>query len=130
MSNITRTTDEQHNRTCFQVVGALTAPQAIEAIQDFLTNDPTPFVLWDFTEGTLAGISRDGLRELIERLRQFAGVRAGGRTALVVPKDVDYGIGRVLEVLIEMTEIPFRVRAFRDMAEATAWLGWSGDIGL
>ena len=47
------------------------------------------------------------------------------RIALVVAKDLHYGIGRMIEVLAHPTE--FRFRVFRDEVEGRAWLYAGGD---
>lgn len=56
--------------------------------------------------------SVDILREFIPPLKN--------RIALVVRKELHYGLGRMLEVLCSAREICFRV--FRDLEEARGWL--------
>lgn len=58
----------------------------------------------------------DELQRLVERL----GLSPIARFALLVERDVDFGIGRMLETFAELQSIQFRV--FRDSAPVTQWL--------
>ena len=47
---------------------------------------------------------------------------AGSRAAAVVSTDAMYGMGRMLESLVEAKSLPGEVRTFRDWDEAEQWL--------
>ena len=77
-------------------------------------------VLWDFREGGVAHL-------LSADLRQVAKHQAGGRpdlptsrVAVLVDRQVDFGLGRMLNVFLE--DQPLEDRVFRDSEAAWAWL--------
>jgi hypothetical protein len=55
--------------------------------------------------------------------KKYAHLRKGGRSALVLSKDVGYGIGRMYGALSEIENIPYEIRSFRDIKDAREWLG-------
>ena len=46
-----------------------------------------------------------------------------GRTAIVAPRDLDYGIGRMFEVYADIERLTVKFVTFRSMVEAKVWLG-------
>ncbi|MFC1896670.1 hypothetical protein ACFL0Q_08465 [Thermodesulfobacteriota bacterium] len=122
MGGIRRSLERQNELTVFSVLGQVTAAQVFRQIEDFLTEDPTRLALWDFTEGTLAAIPSKDLRAIINRGKKLAHSRNGGKTALVQPGNIDYGLGRMIEAHAEIVQLPLEIRAFRDVESARAWL--------
>ncbi|MBW1860322.1 MAG: hypothetical protein JRI70_09700 [Deltaproteobacteria bacterium] len=79
------------------VEGELLFDDAMEAVKEFYEVKPTKDVLWDLREGTWEALSDERLRGLVSFVRKHAHVREGGRTAMVVPADIDYGIARAFQ---------------------------------
>ena len=52
--------------------------------------------------------------------RASSGTRPGGRTAILVERDADIGMGRTYEQMA--TNMPRELGVFRDHDEASAWL--------
>ena len=67
-----------HDVTVFTVVGNVEAEQVLRHIMAFLTGAPTPLVLWDLTGGSLAGLSSQALRMIVEYAAPFTDRRQGG----------------------------------------------------
>ena len=79
-------------------------------------------VLWDEREADLSpihGLDIDRLASwslpLVEKCR-------GGRSAIVVEGDLNFGVARMMQSYAEAREFPFEVRCFRDREKALEWL--------
>ncbi len=81
---------------------------------------PTTLILWDFTNATWSGIATDELQELTRKAKKYS--RKGGKTALVFSKDIDFGIGRMLEAFAEMEAYDYEFGSFRNRKDAKEWL--------
>ncbi len=78
-------------------------------------------VLWDFSGATLSSLSTSGVRRLVGLNTKHADARGGGMSAIVVSRDVDYGICRMFETLAQ--DLPWRTTVFRDLESAMRCLG-------
>lgn len=77
-------------------------------------------VLWDLREATLTSLDEAGIRSLLELNSRYQEERGAGRSAIVVSRDVDYGIARMFQTYAE--DLPWETRVYRDHAEAVAWI--------
>jgi len=48
--------------------------------------------------------------------------RQGGKTAVVAPKDLVYGLARMFQIMSDTDDFPFETRVFRSYEEAEQWL--------
>ena len=127
---ITATVESSRNLTRLVVAGVVSAAEMRRAIEQFwespaLTRD----VIWDYSEASLTKLSVGELRDLVpvgKRYGHRLAERRGGKTAIVAPGDLAYGMMRVSETLSGMSEYTFEIRVFRSMEEADAWLGAGG----
>ena len=78
--------------------------------------------LWNVTDATHPDLTTDDIRVIATHVHRFAEKRGNGKVAWVVANDVDFGIGRMFEMLTDR-EIPMTYRVFRDIVEAKLWLG-------
>jgi hypothetical protein len=104
--------------------GQLTPDELVEAYADFLETGPTPLVLWDLSSASLAGMRSEDLRAVAKRAAELAtDRRPPGRSALVVgPRDVEYGLARMLSAFLAFEKCNLDVEAFRAVDDAKAWL--------
>ena len=126
MGRINSSLEAANDLTVVTVVGEVDAGQVLSQIITFLTGEPTQLVLWDIRAGSLAGISRDELRMIVDTGAPYAVRRRGGRTAVVCSKEVDYGISRMFQSFANLGHIPFEIEIFRNIRVAREWLN-SGD---
>jgi hypothetical protein len=79
-------------------------------------------VLWDFSEATIDGLTASDFKVVSQVTRMNAGLRAGGRTALLFSTQLAYGMGRQYEQAQNARGLPVDHRSFLDRGEALAWL--------
>lgn len=111
-----------------QMVGDL-HPEEVLASQRKLyassDHDPTMPVLWDARSAHAWVVDFGGMSAMVERSRELWGSMRGGRTAIVVSSDADYGMGRMYQSLAE--NMPRKLEVFRDFDLAVAWLKTPAD---
>jgi hypothetical protein len=89
---------------------------------DFYRNGPTKLQLWDMSDANLSQITTEGMRRFIIRTARLGQQRQGGRTAVIVQSKLQYGLGRMAEVLGEFASLPFDFSLFHERTDAIAWL--------
>ena len=77
--------------------------------------------LWDLRKATTQHVSAAEVQSIAALVKKHWAGSEAARSALVVSTDLDYGMARMYEMLME-GEIGPRVKVFRDMEEAKAWL--------
>jgi len=126
--------DRQLGITIHSASGNLTYEEVVQTLESFYTDPNAPGnVLWDGREASLVNLNQDQLKELGSYTRKFQnqGIAVkGGKRALLAPKNVDYGLARMIgsfkDLLAE--DIEFEVRTFRTYEEAMAWLNGNGAV--
>lgn len=109
--------------TIFTVTGEVVFDELIHAIEKYIKTGPTPFEIYDFRNGTGESFTSEQIDRLIERGKDFVESSPGGsKTALVVSKDIDYGLSKVYQALGEIGKIPWETEVFRSMDKAYQWL--------
>ncbi len=128
MSAIITNINRDADLTLHSIEGDITWEDIVVTIEEYYLGQPTTFVIWDYTGAGPSHCSEENIRSIAQTAGQYAQSRAGGKTALVLPKDLQFGVGRVFESYAELADMPVTVRSFRLMAEAAAWLGFAGRI--
>ena len=93
--------------------------EALYASPDF---DPAMNALWDVRDANLTDISSDDVRKIAQLVSGRRPKEGFSRVALVVSRDVDFGLARMYEMQLEDGSHS-AVRVFRDIGEAMTWLG-------
>ena len=122
MGNIKVSIDQNRQVTIHEVVGFITADEVISAFEEFASKSPTQYLLWDFSGAEVSSITSDGLRKIVSVGKTKAHLRPGGKTALLVSGDLEFGIARMYEMLAEVHDHPIRHRIFTAKEEAINWL--------
>lgn len=116
-------TQKEGDRSRFTVAGDVDPEEWLAAYQSFLQGEPRGHVLWDLSAGTLNVLSSADVRELARRLCALRErEHAAGRFALVCPRDVDFGIGRMLVIYAGCADLGSPLQVFRDSETAWRWL--------
>lgn len=80
--------------------------------------------LSDASLATDTDLSSDNIR----RLYQQPVFSATSRRAVIAPTDFTYGMARMIEAYVNLSEAAVLVEVFRDRASALKWLGVSEDF--
>ncbi len=79
-------------------------------------------VLWDLREGDVSSFSYDDLMNVTRYIEnRVEGEASVHKVAIVASSNLGFGISRMYEMLSE--ELPIILRVFRDIEEASKWLG-------
>lgn len=90
---------------------------------DFLPDADT---LCDLREADLGQFSRTVVKGVVDYVAKHRGAKPGARTAVVVGRDLDFGLARMYEqMLVASTDV--EVVVFRDIEEARTWLRSGGE---
>jgi hypothetical protein len=120
---ITTEVDNDKQLTILRVVGEVSFKEIMTALKQFMEKQPTLNELWDFREGKLPTVTSGNLEQIAFYVRDNAHERAGGKSAFVASRDLEYGLSRMMRTLAEMKEVPLEIEVFRSFEEATQWLG-------
>ena len=92
----------------------------LEKLEIYYQDKTTKRILWDLSDATWASITTEDLNKTVITAKKYS--RKGGKTALVFSKDIDFGIGRMLQTLGEIEEYDYVFGTFRNREEAMKWL--------
>lgn len=114
--------DPQADLTIHTVIGPAEQEEMYAALMAGGPENQTRLVLWDMSGAEVGHVTAEILRPFIMKAAELGQAREGGRTAVVAPDDLAYGLAHMSEALTELAESPYRLRAFRSQAEALVWL--------
>ena len=97
MGTIRRRVDADLDLTVNNAEGVLTIDEIIGAVKAYLADDPTSKVLWDFYRADGSGISTEDLIKLQDIVRRTAPKNVKRKVAIVVSRDLGFGISRMAE---------------------------------
>lgn len=112
----------ENDLTIFTVIGDALFAEVMDMLERIYRKNPTLNNLWDLRQGSAINLTYDHLVSIVEYIAKVAGKRKGGKTALVSPRDVDYGILRTIDAFGELNQLPFLIQVFRDFDEAIIWI--------
>src|SRR5574340_184009 len=106
------------------VVDAAAGPDDfLQAFSAFLFQSLTPLVLWDLRKSNIARFTSEDIRSIQRELRDRAREdHAWGRSALLVARDADFGVAKMLIAYAEFGSYRGEFEVFRDEPAAMAWL--------
>jgi len=109
--------------TMWKVIGILTYDELVNVLREFYAGNPTKHVVWDLSAASLAQIKFEDLEHVAEFVMQYLSSRAGGKTAIVAPDDLGFGLGRIVDSLAESKDAPIATHTFRNISDAAKWIG-------
>ena len=77
--------------------------------------------LCDLREAHVEAFAGAEIRRIVDTVLKHRGAPPGARTAIVVGRDLSYGLARMFEQQLE-AKSPSDVTVFREMDEAMVWL--------
>jgi len=85
-------------------------------------DNPSKYLLLDFRLTDLSFISQEQFHSLMDDIRLNAHKRPiGSKTALLVSRDLEFGISRMVQIYAEMHEIKIEFEIFKDYQDAMNW---------
>jgi hypothetical protein len=114
--------DQEKQLTIKTVTGSPSFEESMLAFRQFYEGELTQKVLWDFRTASLSEISSNHIEKILNYIQQHAEKRAGGKTAILVLKELEYGLSRMIQTLSECKAIPLEVEIFRSIEAALQWL--------
>ena len=124
---IETTRDQGQNITKHVVKGSVSEEEMYSALEDFYAHEPTLYLLWDMSQAELEHVTPDILKKFCKRAVELGKRRQNGRTAVITPGDLQYGLGRMSEVFFGLDSAPFNFKAFRSQKDALTWLMAAAD---
>lgn len=107
-----------------KLYGAMTAAEVVSAQRRLYVSmgvHPKLPCLWDVTEGDVAtSMDWTGMKFAVEGSEAIWERMRGGRTAILVADEADFGMGRMYATLAE--NMPREIRVFYSRPDAIAWL--------
>ena len=122
MGKIHRQVDHDLDLTVNTAEGVLTIDEIIDAVKSYLSDNPTSKVLWDFSRADGAGISLEDLMLLYDIVRRTATENVKRKVAIVVSRDVGFGISRMAESQAGIAGITADYNVTRSLEDAMTWL--------
>lgn len=122
MSVIRKAVDAEKNLTTFTIAGKTGGDEILAALMEYYASQPTRLMLWDFSQADVSAVVPGDLEGLLKNAFKFKEVRRGGRTAVVASQDIAYGMGRILDSLVEISGYPVEYHVFRKVDDAMQWL--------
>jgi len=121
MVQIRKHTDRDRDMTILRVSGRITAREIIDAMEDYYQGELTTNLVWDYTSSDVSAITSAQLHEISSVAKRYGPLRKDGKTAIVAPDDLAYGLGRMYEILNEINEIPVQYMIFKNLDDALSW---------
>ena len=119
---IQTTRDEMNTLTEHVVTGVLADEEMFACQEEFYAAGATPLELWDMSDADLSQITVAGMQKFISSEAHLGKARQGGKSAVITKTSLQYGLGRMAEILGEFESLPFGFRVFRKREDAVAWL--------
>ncbi len=120
---IETTRDEARSLTTHAGLGEVTMEELLDAMSAFYEQGPTTLVMWDMTRlERPPEFGADEARLMVAKAAEHGPTRPGGRTALVAPSDLTFGLGRMTQAYTDSQPDALAFRVFRNREQALAWL--------
>ena len=79
-------------------------------------------MVWDLGEADFSAVSSSDVRAVKELVGKYWGVGGQSKAALVVSRELDFGLTRMYEILMSGATTS-KVMVFKNLKEAYEWLG-------
>jgi hypothetical protein len=119
---VQQTVDQEKDLTTIRLAGRVRVDEFIRILEGFYEHGFTKNLLWDFSRADISSAERQELEKILSVAKRYAHLRPDGKTAILAPKTLDYGVGRMYEVLAEHGEHPVSHAVFTGMWRAAEWL--------
>ena len=108
--------------TEYLCTGVMDRAEITDAVDTFYADTPTPNVVWDLADANVSALSAADVQMVAEHTAARAHSRTDGKTALVAPKDIGFGLSRMFQVFADLADHQSEVKVFRTREEALEWI--------
>ncbi len=115
-------TTMRSNITIRKVFGQVTCDELISALRDSYANPITGYWIWDLSEADTKQITSADAQRIAEFASANTHIKPKGRTAIIAPTDLTFGMSRVFEIYSELASVPVQVKICRTQSEALGWM--------
>lgn len=126
MAKISGRTIPEKALCIFTIEGSASRDELLSVVSSIKPEETTKNIIWDATKGTVETIGTEDIQKIARFLKAGHGMREGGKTGLVGPEDLDYGIGRMFQAYASLEHLSVEYRLFRTLEQAMVWIE-SGD---
>ena len=121
---IERWIDPETGRVTLTATGSIEVRNLQEALREMTEAPefrPGADIVWDFRKAESQDLSAERLRDLVTFVAGIQDVRGTGyKVAIVVARNVDFGLARMYEAFSD--ELPCELRVFMSLEDAQAWM--------
>lgn len=122
---ITTEIDKKRSLRKHSIEGDIEVLKLKESLEQYYKTDqydPSMNSLWDLREANFNNVQTQEVNTLAEMVSRLWGKSSNSKSALVVSKDLAFGISRMYEILLSTLNSPKTVAVFKSMDEAKSWL--------
>jgi hypothetical protein len=105
------------------ITGKVALHEVYETVEEVYARpdfDPGAPALWDLRKAEI-DLPTEEARHLADFIGKLVGEGAGGKVAIVIPKDFEIGAARMYETILS-SQSRKSMKVFRGMTEANIWL--------
>ena len=114
--------DKKNDLTKFIITDNITSIDVTNSIKKFYEGkNITKNILWDLTLGRVENIRTPELDAIVTLRKKYAHLRNGGKTAILAPEDLKFGMARMVEMMTPIEEEVIETRVFKTMEEINSW---------
>lgn len=84
--------------TVVKAIGTIIPGELLSALEEFYTYNPTKFIIWDLTEASAIQLKSKYIEQIVKLVSRYKSSRPGGKTAIVAPGDLEFGVSRMLNI--------------------------------
>ena len=111
---ITTTIDNDKKLTLHAVVGEASFEEGMATLRKFWEDQPTRNVMWDFRKAKLPYLTPKETEAITKYIKRHWEKRSGGKTALVVSRELEYTVSSLARPLAEMNDFSIQMKFFRN----------------
>jgi hypothetical protein len=126
---ITRQIDDDKHLREHTITGTISVPELKAHLERYYQSeeyDPSFDALWDLREADFTEVKTEEVWDLAEMVSRYWGSQDQSRSALVVSRDVGFGLSRMYESILSTPQLS-EVMVFRNIEEARLWLESSSE---
>ena len=119
---IETTVETKRDLTILKCSGDLKEKELLDNLESLYGGSPTLYTLWDLSNSSMINISQVFVKKLFDFVKKKGSIRQSGKTAVVAPTDLEFGMARMFQIMSDTDIFPFEIKVFRHYEEATQWL--------